>query len=125
MANHTRSEGTVLRIFEANARPGCVEALLDKFATTSAAVVADASGNQGYFYGHFVQPATHDGSVMFVSVWTDLNAVKQRFGNDWEKSYIPAGYDDLIESCTIRHADVSAGWHLERDEPSPSPSSRR
>ena len=45
--------------------------------------------------------------VMFVSVWEDLDAVKTRFGSDWQISYLPEGYGDLIEECSIRHFDMS------------------
>ena len=108
----TPKPGPVLRIFEVTAKPGCVETLLEKFATTSAAVVADEPGNAGYFFGRCVQPATDADSMMFVSLWTDLDAVKARFGADWQESFLPEGYDDLIERHSLRHIDASGGWHI-------------
>lgn len=110
MTSSTESTGPILRVFEVHARPGCVEALLENFASTSAAVVEDRPGNRGHFFGRCVQGG--EDNVMFVSLWTDLDAVKARFGEDWESSYMPAGYDELIESCSIRHFDVSQGWHV-------------
>ena len=49
---------------------------------------------------------------MFVSVWIDLDAVKSRFGKNWEKSFIPDGYEELIETCSLRHLKVGKGWHV-------------
>ncbi|MEX0346364.1 MAG: antibiotic biosynthesis monooxygenase [Rhizobiaceae bacterium] len=102
--------GPVLRVFEVRAVPGCSEKLMQKFSTTSAEVVQGQPGNRGHFFGKCVQGG--DNVVVFVSVWNDLDAVKERFGDDWENSYLPAGYEDLIEECSIRHFDVGAGWHV-------------
>ena len=105
------SNGPILRIFEVQAKPGCVEELLSKFATTSAAVVEGEAGNQGYFFGRAADGP--EDVVMFVSVWRDLDAVKTRFGEDWRKSYMPPGYEDLIEGCSVRHFDMSLGWRVQ------------
>jgi len=103
--------GPVLRIFEVNTRPGRVAELLENFATTSAAVVAGRPGNRGYFFGRAIEG---DGNaVMFVSVWESLDAVKAHFGEDWQQSYLPPGYEDLIADCSLRHIDMTSGWHLQ------------
>ena len=102
--------GPILRIFEVRARPGCVDTLLRNFASTSAAVVRDEPGNLGFVYGRVVQGGTD--TLLFISLWTDLDAVRARFGDDWESSYMPPGYDDLIDTCSIRHLDADGGWNL-------------
>lgn len=102
--------GPVLRIFEVQTKKGCVDKLLENFATTSADVVQDQPGNRGYFFGRCVQGG--EDVVLFVSVWKDLDAVKARFGEDWESSYLPSGYEDLIDACAIRHFDLNEGWHV-------------
>ena len=82
MHNGKTEGGPVMRLFEVRAKEGCAEALLRNFATTSADVVQNEPGNAGYFFGHGV-PA--DGNVvMFASMWEDLDAVKARFGEDWQ-----------------------------------------
>jgi hypothetical protein len=53
--------------------------------------------------------------VVFASIWKDLDAVKERFGEDWQVSFLPAGYEDLIDECSVRHIDLSAGWHVQMD----------
>ena len=103
-------KGPILRIFEVRTRPGCSEKLLANFSSTSADVVRDKPGNRGYFFGSCIQGG--DDVVMFVSVWKDLAAVKARFGADWRESYLPEGYEDLIDECSIRHLDASGGWHV-------------
>ena len=105
-----KSYGPVLRIFEVQTKPGCTDKLLEKFATTSANVVQGEPGNRGYFFGRCVQGG--EGIVVFTSVWESLDAVKSRFGADWQESYLPVGYEDLIEKCSLRHFDVGSGWHV-------------
>ncbi len=104
------NEGPVLRVFEVKTKPGAADVLLEKFATTSAAVVRGEPGNRGHFFGRCIEG---DGdTVMFVSLWADLDAVKARFGSDWQSSYLPEGYAELIESCAVRHFDMAEGWHV-------------
>ena len=102
--------GPLLRIFEVRTRPGCAARLLENFATTSAGVVQDKPGNQGYFFGHCVEGG--EDTVMFVSLWDDLDAVKAHFGEDWQSSYMPPGYEELIAECSVRHFDMATGWHV-------------
>ncbi|MGI9408790.1 MAG: antibiotic biosynthesis monooxygenase family protein [Hyphomicrobiaceae bacterium] len=104
-------EGPVLRVFEVRTKPNCADELLGKFATTSAQVVTGEPGNHGYFFGHCVEG---DGNVvLFVSVWKDLAAVKAKFGDAWQVSYMPDGYTDLVEECSVRHFELNGGWHVE------------
>ncbi|WP_171212821.1 antibiotic biosynthesis monooxygenase [Ruegeria sp. HKCCA5426] len=102
--------GPVLRIFEVRVKDGHVKELLESFATTSAKVVDGQPGNRGYFFGQCIQGG--ENTVMFVSVWNDLDAVKLRFGDSWQESYLPEGYEELIETCSIRHVDTGVGWHI-------------
>lgn len=107
--------GPILRIFEVRAKPGCADTLLKNFATTSADVVRGHPGNRGCFFGRCVAGSNDDGSkdtVIFTSVWDSLDAIKARFGSDWQVSYMPEGYDELIESCGVRHFDMSGGWDV-------------
>ena len=101
--------GPILRIFEVRTKPGCAGTLLQNFATTSADVVQGRPGNQGYFFGQCVQGG--EDVVLFVSVWDSLDAVRARFGDDWQVSFMPDGYQDLIEDCFVRHFDMTGGWH--------------
>lgn len=104
-------QGPVLRVFEARAKPGHAGELLEKFASTSSGVVTGEPGNRGYIFGRAMEGDGH--VVLFISVWRDLAAIKARFGEDWQVSYMPDGYADLIEDCAVRHFDVDGGWHVE------------
>ena len=106
------TNGPILRIFEVQTRPGCREKLLASFATTSADVVRNEPGNQGYFFGSLIEG--NGEAVVFVSVWENLAAVKARFGKDWQVSFLPEGYEDMIVECSIRHLDVRDGWKVEQ-----------
>ena len=103
-------QGPILRLFEVRTKPGCADRLLENFATTSADVVRDEPGNEGYFFGRGIETGTD--TVVFASIWADLGAIKERFGADWQVSFLPEGYEDLIEHCSVRHIDMSAGWHV-------------
>lgn len=103
--------GPILRLFQVKTKAGRAEELLANFATTSADVVRYEPGNKGYFFGRGAAADTN--FVVFASVWENLEAIKQRFGIDWQTSYLPSGYETLIEECSIRHIDMSAGWHVE------------
>ena len=104
-------KGPVLRLFEVQVKPGCADTLLAKFAPTSADVVQGEPGNTGYFFGAEIES---DGeTVIFASIWRDLAAVKDRFGADWQVSFLPPGYEDLIDTCSVRHIDLSTGWHVQ------------
>ncbi|NJN05242.1 MAG: hypothetical protein HC814_00880 [Rhodobacteraceae bacterium] len=91
-----------------------MDELLLKFATTSADIVRNKPENEGYFFGRSV--AVNKDFAVFASFWKDLNSVKERFGEDWQSSFLPPGYEDLIEECSVRHIDLSAGWHVQLDD---------
>ena len=80
MTDDKTFDGSILRVFEARAKPGCADSLAKKFATTSVDVVRNQPGNQGHFFGKSV--SEEDDVFLFVSVWRDLNVVKTRFGDD-------------------------------------------
>ena len=95
----------VFRIFEARAKTGQARLLRQKLSETSIAVVKDEPGNLGYFFGENLSTDEHD--LVFISVWKDLDAVKSRFGDEWEESFLPEGYEEIIESCSIRHVEIT------------------
>ena len=105
----TSRPGPILRLFEVTVAPGQMETLMEKVATTSAAVVSGEPGNLGYFFGRGMRQ--DESTVVFASLWDDLDAIKARFGAAWEESFLPEGYDALIETHRLRHIDLSGGWH--------------
>ena len=110
MPQDTDNASPILRLFQVKTKKGAVEELIGKFATTSADVVRNEPGNEGYFFGRGVE--LDEDVVVFASVWRDLDAVKQRFGDDWQTSHLPPGYDAMIEECSVCHIDLSSGWHV-------------
>ena len=74
-------------------------------------VVANEPGNMGYFFGRCL--GTDENVVQFVSVWKDMAAIKLKFGADWQVSYMPDGYSDLIEDCSVRHFDMTNAWNVQ------------
>jgi len=109
------NSGPILRLFQVRVKDGCADDLLRQFATTSADVVRHEPGNHGYFFGKGV--AVDEVRLVFASIWADLRAVKQRFGADWQRSFLPEGYEDMIEECSVTHIDIADGWFVEDGRP--------
>ena len=93
----------ILRIFEVRAKPGNAELLKQKLSDTSVSVVKGKPGNLGYFFGENLSSDGND--FMFISVWQDPASIQARFGKDWEASFLPEGYEQIIESCSIKHVE--------------------
>ena len=93
----------ILRIFEVRAKPGKAGLLKQKLSDTSVSVVKNKPGNLGYFFGANLTAGEND--LVFISVWKDLDSVKSLFGDDWQESFLPEGYDEIIQSCSIKHVE--------------------
>ncbi len=102
--------GLIMRLFHVHAKPGAAATLIEKFATTSADVVQNEPGNKGYAFGRGV--SVDEDVVVFASFWKDLAAIQARFGDDWQESFLPEGYEDLIEDYWLEHIDVGSGWFV-------------
>jgi len=92
---------SILRVFDVRAKPGKAELLKQKLSDTSVSVVKGKPGNLGYFFGENV--STDGNDLVFISVWDSLESIKSHFGEAWEQSYLPEGYGEIIESCSIKH----------------------
>ena len=106
----TKLKNSILRIFEVRAKPGKAGILKQKLSDTSVSVVKDKPGNLGYFFGVSLSSDEHD--LMFISVWVDLESVKSLFGQSWQESFLPEGYEELIESCSIKHIEFDGNLDL-------------
>jgi len=96
-----RSDVPILRLFKARARPNCESALAEKLATSSVQVVRDEPGFLGFLCAG--PPNDTDRDFVFASMWRDVDAIKARFGRDWQASFLPPGYSELIEECSVEH----------------------
>ena len=91
----------ILRLFKARARPNCESALAEKLATSSVQVVRKEPGFLGFVCAG---PAHNTGrDFVFATMWRDVDAIKARFGRDWRASFLPPGYEELIEECSVEH----------------------
>jgi quinol monooxygenase YgiN len=91
----------IIRVFRARARQGCERALADKLATSSVEVVQGQPGFLGYLVAGPANERQHE--FIFASIWTDADALKARFGEEWRVSLLPPGYAELIEECSVDH----------------------
>jgi len=100
-----RSGVPILRLFKARARPNCESALAEKLATSSVQVVRNELGFLGFVCAG---PANNsDRDFVFASMWRDADAIKARFGHDWHVSFLPPGYAELIEECSVEHYQLT------------------
>lgn len=93
----------IMRVFEVRSKPGRAATLKQKLSATSVAVVDGKPGNLGYFFGESL--SSDDNDLVFISVWEDLHSIESLFGEAWQESFLPEGYDELIESCSIKHIE--------------------
>jgi len=100
----------ILRVFEVRAKPGKAAALKQKLSTTSVSVVRGKPGNLGYFFGAVLSSDGND--LVFISVWDTMESIKSLFGEGWQASYLPEGYAEIIESCSIRHIEFNGSLEL-------------
>ena len=100
----------ILRVFEVTTKPNYASKMLENFASTSIKVVENEPGNLGYYFGQNINE--NENNVYFVSIWKDIDAVKERFGENWQESFLPEGYAEIIETHSLKHIDASFGWNI-------------
>jgi hypothetical protein len=88
-------------LFKARARPNCESALAEKLATSSVQVVRGEPGFLGFVSAGPANDA--DRVFVFATMWRDVDAIKARFGRYWRDSFLPPGYAELIEECSVEH----------------------
>jgi len=91
----------ILRLFKARAKPNCESALAEKLAMSSVQVVHHEPGFLGFVCAGPANSSDRD--FVFASMWRDVDAIKARFGRDWRVSFLPPGYVELIEECSVEH----------------------
>src|SRR5262245_60139747 len=99
------SSRPIARVFRATAAPGCRDELLRKFHSSSAALVNSKKGCLKYRILEPVDASAFE--VVFESVWRDLDAVEEAFGDGWQQSYLPEGYSVLMTAYSVHHFLVS------------------
>jgi quinol monooxygenase YgiN len=101
---------SILRVFDVRAKPGKAELLKQKLSDTSVSIVKGKPGNLGYIFGENISSDGND--LVFISVWENLASIKSHFGEEWEKSYLPEGYEEIIESYSIKHIEFNGNLNL-------------
>ena len=99
------SSRPIARVFRATAAPGCRDELLQRFHSSSAALVNSKVGCLKYRILEPIDALAPE--VVFESVWRDLDAVKVAFGDAWQQSHLPEGYSALMTAYSVRHFLVS------------------
>src|SRR5262249_57112886 len=97
--------GRISRAFRPPAASGCRDELRRKFRSSSA---DRAASKKGCLNQRVLEPVDAAAlEVVFESVWRDLDAVKEAFGDGWQQSYLPEGYSALMTAYSVHHFLVS------------------
>ena len=99
------SSRPIARVFRATAVPGCRDELLQRFHSSSAALVNIKMGCLKYRTLEPVDASAPE--VVFESIWRDLDAVKVAFGDAWQRSHLPEGHSALMTAYSVHHFFVS------------------
>jgi quinol monooxygenase YgiN len=95
----------IARVFRATAAPGRRDELVQRFHSSSAALVRSKGGCLKY---RILEPIDASApEVVFESIWRDLDAVKVAFGDAWQQSHLPEGYSTLMTAYSVHHFLVS------------------
>ena len=79
--------------------PGCRDELLQRFHSSSAALVNSKVGCLKY---RILEPVDASApELVFESIWRDLDAVKVAFGEAWQQSHLPEGYSAVSEALVF------------------------
>jgi hypothetical protein len=100
------SSQLIARVFRATAAPGCRDELLQRFHSSSAALV---NSKVGCFTKYRILEPVEAlaAEAVFESIWRDFDAVKVAFGDAWQQSHLPEGYSALMTAYSVHHFFVS------------------
>src|SRR6185437_3151443 len=99
------SSRPIARVFRATAAPGCRDELLQRFHSSSAALVNSKVGCLKYRILEPVDALAPE--VVFEAIWRDLDAVKVAFGDAWQQSHLPNSHSAPTTAYSVHHFFVS------------------
>ena len=91
----------LMRVFRASAKPGCERELARLLTTESVRLVSGREGLRGW-----IASGPIDGEYLFMTFWSDEDAVQGFAGETWRDSVLPEGYAELLESHGVAHSTV-------------------
>ncbi len=91
----------IARVFKAKARPGRHKELLRRFREVSSALVVPKQGLLRYAIYEPLVASSEE--LVFESVWSSLESIREAFGEVWMSPHLPEGYGELIESSSVTH----------------------
>jgi hypothetical protein len=95
----------IIRVFRCTPKPGAVDELERLARDVSVPFVDSQPGLVARYTGRGTG-ATGD-ELLMISVWEDLDALKNMTGEDWQSEVIPdERISDLIEESSVRHYEA-------------------
>lgn len=91
----------ITRIFRVSGLEELQEEFEPLFHSTSLTVFEGASG----FLSAQIGKPTQDtpGEYVMISIWENIDSLKQFAGENWNKAHIPAGMDRFVSKCWIHN----------------------
>ena len=94
----------IVRVFPARVHPERLEEWTQLVKKLSVPLVKSGHGLVAYFPGNSIDPAT--GEYTMVTVWKDLESLKQWAGEKWREAIIPEQELPLIKEAWLHNYEV-------------------
>lgn len=95
----------VIRVFRAQPKPGKGDEFAALVETVSIPFVEGQPGLVACYAGRGIGRSA--GEVVMVSVWENIEALRQMTGEDWETEVIPDPREaERIEHCSVAHYEA-------------------
>lgn len=95
----------LIRVFRAEPKPGREGELADLVETVSIPFVQRQDGMVACYAGRGIGRSA--GEVVMVSIWENVDALKNMTGEDWETEVIPDTREaERIERCSVDHYET-------------------
>jgi quinol monooxygenase YgiN len=92
----------LIRVFRAQPKPGKADEFAELVQTISVPFVESQPGLVARFTGQGI--GRSDDEIVMISVWENIDALKNMTGESWEEEVIPDAREaERIETCSVHH----------------------
>lgn len=92
----------LIRVFRAQPKPGKADEFAELVQTISVPFVESQPGLVARFTGRGI--GRSDDEIVMISVWENIDALKNMTGESWEEEVIPDPREaERIETCSVHH----------------------
>ncbi|MEX2376156.1 MAG: hypothetical protein WD942_11335 [Dehalococcoidia bacterium] len=95
----------IMRVFTAHPKTGLDKEFARKLIDVSVPLVLQQPGIIGHYVGG---PSKGREQPVFqmITLWRDLESVRNFAGEKWQEPVLPAGYEELLEHSEVTHYEI-------------------